>query len=43
MAGVKNLTDTKYFASAVSSDAAGLAEAIYGRPREWYLTLGVKF
>ena len=43
MAGVKNLTDSQYFASAVSSDAAGLGEAVYGRPREWYVTAGVKF
>lgn len=38
-----NLTDRRYFVSGNASAAFGLAEASYGRPREWGLTLGVKF
>ncbi|MFC3581828.1 TonB-dependent receptor [Sphingomonas hylomeconis] len=38
-----NLTDTLYLVSGNVSGAFGLAEASYGRPREWGVSASVKF
>jgi len=38
-----NLTNTLYIVSGNVSGAFGLAEASYGRPREWGLSAGFKF
>ena len=38
-----NLTDTLYLVSGNASGAFGLAEASYGRPREWGVSAGFKF
>lgn len=38
-----NLTDTLYLVSGNVSGAFGLAEASYGRPREWGVSAGFKF
>ncbi len=38
-----NLTDTLYLVSGNVSGAFGLAEASYGRPREWGVSVGFKF
>jgi len=42
-AGVKNLTDKQYLTSAGYSDAAGVAEGVYARPRQWYVSAGYRF
>lgn len=38
-----NLTNTLYLVSGNASGAFGLAEASYGRPREWGLSVGYRF
>ncbi len=38
-----NLTNTLYLVSGNASGAFGLAEASYGRPREWGVSAGFKF
>lgn len=38
-----NLTDSLYIVSGNASPAFGLAEASYGRPREWGVSAGFKF
>ncbi|MDE2442501.1 MAG: TonB-dependent receptor, partial [Betaproteobacteria bacterium] len=42
-AGVKNLTKAVYLGSGYADSFGGIVEGVYGRPREWYLTLGYKF
>jgi iron complex outermembrane receptor protein len=41
--GGRNLTDERYLLTATYSDAAGLAEGTYARPREWYLSVKKRF
>ncbi len=41
--GGRNLTDERYLLTATYSDAAGLAEGTYARPREWYLSIKKRF
>jgi iron complex outermembrane receptor protein len=41
--GGTNLTDEQYLVTAAFSAGAGLAEGIYARPREWYLSLRKSF
>jgi len=41
--GVKNLTNETYLTSAAYSDAAGVAEGVYARPRQWYVSAGFSF
>ncbi len=41
--GGRNLTDERYLLTAAYSDAAGLAEGTYARPREWYLSVKKRF
>ncbi|MFV3075523.1 TonB-dependent receptor [Niveispirillum fermenti] len=41
--GGRNLTDERYLTSAGYSDAAGVAEGVYARPREWYLSARYSF
>ncbi len=38
-----NLTNTLYLVSGNASGAFGLAEASYGRPREWGASVSFKF
>jgi len=41
---VTNLTDTRYITSGLSTlGSFGAVEAVYGRPREWGITLGYEF
>lgn len=39
--GVRNVTDEEYIVSGFASPAQGPIAASYGRPREWFLTIGV--
>jgi iron complex outermembrane receptor protein len=41
--GGTNLTDRIYLVSGAFNGAAGLAEGTYGRPREWYASVRLKF
>ena len=38
-AGVTNLTDKHYLISGTASPSQGLAEGVYARPREWFLSV----
>jgi iron complex outermembrane recepter protein len=41
--GGSNLTDEVYLVTGAFNGAAGLAEGLYGRPREWYVSLKREF
>ena len=41
--GVDNLTDKRYIVSGFEAGALPFTTASYNRPREWYITAGVKF
>jgi iron complex outermembrane receptor protein len=41
--GGTNLTDERYLVTGAFNGAGGLAEGLYGRPREWYLSLKRSF
>lgn len=41
--GGLNLTDETYLVTAAYNRAAGVAEGLYGRPREWYLSVRREF
>jgi iron complex outermembrane recepter protein len=41
--GVKNLTKEVYLGSGYADSFGGITEGVYGRPREWYLSVGYKF
>jgi len=41
--GVKNLTKELYLVSGYTDALGGITEGVYGRPREWYLTVRGKF
>lgn len=36
--GVTNLSDKRYFVAGLFTGAGGIADVVYGRPREWYLS-----
>jgi len=42
-AGVENLTNKRYIVSGFEAGALPFVTASYNRPREWYVTAGVKF
>ncbi len=41
--GVKNLTKEVYLSSGYEDSFGGIIEGVYGRPREWYLSVGYSF
>jgi iron complex outermembrane receptor protein len=41
--GITNLTKERYFTAGLFTGAAGVADVIYGRPREWYLSVKKEF
>jgi iron complex outermembrane recepter protein len=41
--GGTNLSDERYLVTGAFNGAGGLAEGLYGRPREWYLSLRRSF
>ncbi|WP_328517071.1 TonB-dependent receptor [Novosphingobium mangrovi (ex Huang et al. 2023)] len=41
--GVKNLTKEVYLSSGYGDSFGGIIEGVYGRPREWYLSVGYSF
>jgi iron complex outermembrane receptor protein len=42
LVGGRNLTDERYIVSGFQNDGAGVATAVFSRPREWYLTVRIK-